>query len=63
MKKEEVINYLISLRESIVFSIDNILYDDITHSLTFNELQQIDHLRNKMAQIDNFIKFLEKEGN
>lgn len=61
--KEEVINYLISLRESIVFSIDNILYDDITHSLTFNELQQIDHLRNKIAQIDNFIKFLEKEGN
>lgn len=59
--KEQVIDYLINLKEDTSIKISDILYDDITHSLTFKELQQIDHLRTNMNKLYNFIYFLEKE--
>ncbi len=59
--KEQVIDYLINLKDDTSIKIGDILYDDITHSLTFKELQQIDHLRTNMNKLYNFIYFLEKE--
>ena len=61
--KEQVINYLINLKEDINEQINDILYSDITKSLTFKQLQDIDHLRTNISKIYKTIEFLEKEGN
>lgn len=61
--KEQVINYLINLKNDYNLTIEDILYSDITHSLTFKDLQRIDHLRNNISKIYKIIEFLEKEGN
>lgn len=63
MKKEDVINYFIYLKDEIANKICDIIYDDITKSLTFKELQEIDHLRNNMSKIYEIISFIQKEGN
>lgn len=61
--KEQAINYFINLKENYNITIEDILYSDITKSLTFKQLQDIDHLRNNISKIYEIIEFLEKEGN
>lgn len=61
--KEQVIHYLMSLKDDYNLTIEDILYNDITKSLTFKQLQDIDHLRNNIQTIYKIIEFLEKEGN
>lgn len=63
MKKDDIILYFINLKDDIALKIENILYDDINKSLTFKQLQEIDHLRNNMSKIYEIISFIEKEGN
>lgn len=63
LTKDNVINYFINLKEDIDQRINDILYSDITHSLTFKQLQDIDHLRTNISKIYKIIEFLEKEGN
>lgn len=61
--KEQVIHYLMSLKDDYNLTIEYILYNDITKSLTFKDLQRIDHLRTNISKIYKIIEFLEKEGN
>ena len=61
--KEQVIHYLMSLKDDYNLTIEDILYSDITKSLTFKDLQRIDHLRTNISKIYKIIEFLEKEGN
>ena len=61
--KEQVIHYLMSLKDDYNLTIEDILYSDITKSLTFKDLQRIDHLRNDISKIYKIIEFIEKEGN
>lgn len=63
INKEQAINYFINLKEDYNQQIYDIVYSDITHSLTFKQLQDIDHLRNDISKIYKIIEFLEKEGN
>lgn len=63
MKKDEVIMYFIRLKDETAIQIEDILYSDVSKSLTFKELQTIDHLRQNMQKIYNIISFLEKEIN
>lgn len=63
MKKEDVIKYFIYLKDEISIKIGDILYDDINKSLTFKQLQEVDHLRNNMSKIYEIISFIEREGN
>ena len=63
MTKEEVITYLKNLKDEYHLKIYEIIYDDIKHSLTFKELQTIDHLRTNIDTIYKIIEFIEKEGN
>lgn len=63
LTKEQTIKYFINLKEDYNQRINDILYDDITKSLTFKQLQDIDHLRNDISKIYEIIEFLEKEGN
>lgn len=63
MKKEQVILYFLTLRDDLNFEMDEILYDDLSKSLTFEQLQKIDHLRTRINTIYEIIDFLEKEGN
>lgn len=60
--KEQVIQYFINLRENIVFEIDDLLYTDLNNSLTFKQLQDIDHKRQDINTIYKIIEFLEKEN-
>ena len=61
--KEQVIQYFMSLRDDIVLNIDNTLYTDLNNSLTFKQLQEIDHKRQDINTINKIIEFLKKEGN
>lgn len=61
MTKQEVINYFMSLKDDIVLNIDDTLYTDLNNSLTFKQLQEIDHMRTRLHEIDKIIDFLEKE--
>ena len=61
--KEQVILYFIHERDDIVIKIDDLLYTDLNNSLTFKQLQEIDHSRTRLHEIDKIIDFLEKEGN
>lgn len=63
MKKDEVIMYFIRLKDEIANNITDILYTDVSKSLTFKQLQEVDHLRQNMQKIYNIIDFLEKEIN
>lgn len=63
LTKDNVIGYFLDLKHTYNEEIHDILYDDITHSLTFKDLQRIDHLRNDISKIYEIIEFLEKEGN
>lgn len=63
MTTKEQVNYLINLKDDINKQINDILYTDITKSLTFKQLQQIDHLRKDISKIYKIIEFLDKEGN
>ena len=60
MKKEDVITYFLDLKYELTEQISDILYSDITHSLTFGELQKIDHIRNVLNKVYEIIYFLEK---
>lgn len=59
--KDNVILFLMSKKDDIALAIDDILYNDLSKSLTFKELQQIDHQRQNMQKIYDIIDFLEKE--
>lgn len=60
--KETIILYLIHERDDIPQQIDEILYPShIKQSLTFKELQTIDHLRRKLQKINEIINFIEEE--
>ena len=61
--KDNVIQYFINLNEDTNQRINDIIYSDITKSLTFKQLQDIDHLRKNISKIYKIIEFLEKEGN
>ena len=63
LTKEQAIDYFINLKEDINQRINDIIYNDITKSLTFKQLQDIDHLRKNISKIYKIIEFLEKEGN
>lgn len=63
LTKEQIINYFIDLKNDYNSTINDIVYTDITKSLTFKQLQDIDHMRQKLHKIDKIIDFLEKEGN
>lgn len=59
--KEQVILYFIHKRDDLVIKIDDLLYTDLKHSLTFKQLQEIDHLRTLINKIYDIIEFLQKE--
>lgn len=61
--KEQVIQYFLTLRDDLDFEMDEIIYDDLSKSLTFKQLQEIDHLRTRINKLYDIIDFLEKEGN
>lgn len=63
LTKEQVIDYFIDLKNYYNSTINDIVYTDITKSLTFKQLQDIDHLRTNISKIYKIIEFLEKEGN
>lgn len=63
INKTQVIHYLMSLKDDYQLKLEDIIYDDITKSLTFKELQEIDHLRTNMNKIYEIINFIDKEGN
>lgn len=58
---DNVIGYFLDLKFKYDEEINDILFDDIEHSLTFKQLQNIDHLRTKLSNIYNIIDFLEEE--
>lgn len=58
---DNVIGYFLGLKFDYDEQINDILFDDIEHSLTFKQLQDIDHLRTKLKTIYEIIDFLEKE--
>ena len=60
---DNVIGYFLGLKFNYDEQINDILYSDIKHSLTFKQLQNIDHLRTKLSTIYDIIEFLEKERN
>ena len=59
---DNVVGYFLDLKFEYNEKINDILYSDIEHSLTFKQLQEIDHLRTKLRTIYDVIDFLEKEN-
>ena len=60
MRKQDIIEYFITLKEDIIFEIEDILYTELNNSLTFKQLQQVDHKRQELNTIYKIIEFLEK---
>ena len=62
MSKQQIIDYFLDWKYELSEDISSILYDDISKSLTFKQLQNIDHLRTKLNKVYEIIYFLDKEG-
>lgn len=60
--KDNIISYLLDLKHTYNTEIEDILYSELSKSLTFKDLQRIDHLRNNISKIYKIIEFIEKEG-
>lgn len=58
---DNVIGYFLGLKFDYDEQINDILFEDIEHSLTFKQLQNIDHLRTRLRTIYEIIDFLEEE--
>lgn len=58
---DNVIGYFLDLKHKYNEDINTLLYEDLSHSLTFKQLQDIDHARTKINKIYDIIEFLDKE--
>ena len=58
---DNVIGYFLDLKHTLNDDINDIIYTDLKHSLTFKQLQDIDHKRQDINTIYKILEFLDKE--
>lgn len=58
---DNVIGYFLDLKHTLNEEIEDIIYTDLKHSLTFKQLQNIDHKRQEINTIYKILEFLDKE--